>query len=67
MSELNSLKLTKFGTIKEDKDGYIVLDGFEFEGDEERTVAREGDVDENEIISLIVDRIKSKLEQGVNK
>jgi len=59
--ELNSLKLTKFGTISEDKEGNLVFSGFTFEGDEEKTLNRVGDVSEAEVMDLIIERIKLAL------
>lgn len=31
-NELNDLKLTKFGTVKEDEEGRLIFSNFEFEG-----------------------------------
>jgi len=61
MIELNSLKLTKFGTISEDNEGNIVFANFTFEGDEEKTLNRVGDVSETEVIDLIIERIRETI------
>ena len=55
--KLNSMKLTKFGTISENEDGDIVISNFEFECDEEKTLNRVGDVSETEVLDLIIERI----------
>jgi hypothetical protein len=58
---MNKLRLTKFGTISEDKDGNIIFANFEYEGHETKVINGDGGEYEITITNLIVDRIKKAL------
>jgi hypothetical protein len=58
---MSKLKLTKFGTISEDKEGNMTFANFEFEGYETKTINGDGGEYEITIANLIIDRIKDAL------
>ena len=58
---MSELRLTKFGTISEDKDGNIIFANFECEGRETKVINGDGGEYEIAITNLIVDRIKKAL------
>ena len=55
---MSKLKLIKFGSITENKDGNLVFKDFEFEGYETKILNSNGDEYAYDVIDLIIEKIQ---------